>query len=148
MSNQPQNQSGRIRKEASLTIPCIEEEIEIAKIPVVTGSVTIRKVVSEQETLVDETLSVGTVEIEHVTLNVPIDSPVSVRWEGDTAVFPVMEEIITITKQLILKEEIRVKQAVKQTHSPQQVILRREEIIVEREQSPVGAQQTKGSPGQ
>jgi stress response protein YsnF len=112
MSSQAaRDQSGSIKKEASLTIPRIEEEIEIAKIPVVTGSVTIRKVVSEQETLVDETLSVGTVEIEHVALNVPLDSPVSVRWEGDTAVFPVMEEVITVTKQLILKEEIRVKQA-------------------------------------
>jgi len=142
------DQARTIKKDANLTIPCIQEEIEISRVPVVTGNVSIRKLVSEHETLVDEALSIGTVEVERVVFNVPLDSPAAIRREGDVTIFPVMEEVVTVTKQLILKEEIRVTQSVRQTHSPQRIILRKEEIVVEREKSAADSNPMKGSTGQ
>ncbi len=126
-------QVNSIEQSGNIVIPVIQEQIEITRVPVITGNVRIRKVVSERETIVDEPLSVATVDIEHVTLNIPLEHPAQIRHEGEVTVVPVMEEVITVTRQLMLREEIRVKWSIKDTHRPQRVTLRNEEIVIERE---------------
>jgi len=126
-------QVNSIEQGGNIVIPVIQDQIEITRVPVITGNVRIRKVVSERETIVDEPLSVATVEIEHVTFNIPLEHPAQIRHEGDVTVFPVMEEVITVIRQLMLKEEIRVKWSIKDTHCPQRIVVRNEEIIIERQ---------------
>jgi stress response protein YsnF len=45
----------------------------------------------------------------------PLDTIPEVREEGDTLVIPVVEEVLTIERRLVLKEEIRI-QRVRATH--------------------------------
>ena len=47
-------------------------------------------------------------------------------------IVPIMEEVLVIEKRLILKEELHIHKRRVETHQPQQVTLRREEVRVER----------------
>jgi uncharacterized protein (TIGR02271 family) len=85
-----------------------------------------------QETL-DEPLAVRTFDIERVALNQVVDSAPPVRTEGATTIYPVIEEQMVLTKQLVLKEEVRVTRRDTERRDHQVVTLRREHLIVERE---------------
>jgi stress response protein YsnF len=62
-----------------------------------------------------------------------LDRPVEVRHEGNTTIIPIYEEVLVVEKGLMLKEEIRITKRTTETHQPQQVITRSEEVIVEHE---------------
>jgi len=113
-------------------IPVIEEELDVQKRVVETGKVRVTKVVHEQETLADEPLFRDEVEVERVPIDRVVDGPLPVRYEDDTMIVPIMEEVLVIEKRLILKEELHIHKRRVETHQPQQVTLRREEVRVER----------------
>jgi hypothetical protein len=46
--------------------------------------------------------------VRRVTVNRVIDEPAKPRQEGDTMIYPVMEEVLVVQKKLVLKEEIYV----------------------------------------
>jgi len=119
------------RGEAAV-IPIIEEELDVRKRKVETGKVRITKIVREREELVDEPLLKEDVEVERVAINRMVDAPVPVRYEGDTMIVPVLEEMLVVEKRLVLKEELRITKRQSEFHLPQQVTLRSEEITVER----------------
>ena len=75
------------------------------------------------------------VEIERVPINREIDQAVDVRYEGDVLVSPVIEEVAVVRKQLVLKEELRVRRRSVETVQEGSVVLRGEEAIVERSES-------------
>jgi uncharacterized protein (TIGR02271 family) len=82
--------------------------------------------------VVDEPLFHDEVEVEHISVNRPVEGPISVRYEDDTIIVPIMEEVLVVQKQLILKEEIHIRKRRIETHQPQQVTLRREEAHIDR----------------
>jgi uncharacterized protein (TIGR02271 family) len=88
--------------------------------------------VHEYETLVDEPLFRDEVEVEHVRIDRVVDGPLPVRYEDDAMIVPIMEEILVVEKRLVLKEELHIRKRRVETHQPQQVTLRREEVRVER----------------
>lgn len=55
-----------------------------------------------------------------------------VRYEGDTMIIPLYEEVLVVSKQLVLVEEVRIRTQRSERHEPQPVTLRREEVSVER----------------
>jgi uncharacterized protein (TIGR02271 family) len=114
-----------------LVIPVIAEELDVQKQVVETGKVRVRKVVHERETVVDEPLLRDEVEVEHISVNRAVDGPISIRYEDDTIIIPIMEEVLVVQKQLILKEEIHIRKRRIETHHPQQVTLRREEVHID-----------------
>jgi uncharacterized protein (TIGR02271 family) len=116
----------------TLTIPVAEERLvrQIRKIE--TGRVRITKRISTRVEEVDDPLIQETLHVERVAVNRPIDEPVPARHEGDTLIIPVFEETLVVRKQLILKEELHVTRRKTESHRPQQVTLRREEVSVER----------------
>ena len=116
-----------------LVIPIVEERLDISKRTVETAKIRLQKVVQEFDAVVDEPLAVRTYDIEHVLLNTPIETAPAVRTEGDTVVYPLIEERLILTKQLILKEEVRVTHRDTERRDQQTVALRREHLIVERE---------------
>jgi stress response protein YsnF len=59
------------------------------------------------------------------------DAP-QTRYEGETLVVPVLEEVLVVQKQLLLKEEIRITRHRKPVRMPQNVLLRSEQVTVER----------------
>jgi uncharacterized protein (TIGR02271 family) len=116
-------------------IPVIEEELDVQKRVVETGKVRVTKEVHERETMVDEPLFHDEVEVERVLIDRVVDAPVPVRYEDDTMIVPIMEEVLVIEKRLVLKEELHIHKRRVETHQPQQVTLRREEVRVDRLES-------------
>ncbi len=116
----------------TLVFPVIEEEAFLDKRVVETGKVRISKRISEREELIDEPLFREEVTVERVAVNQYVDQAPQVRHEGDVMIIPVMQEQIVMQKRLVLVEELRVRKQVVETHQPQSVTLRREEIDVSR----------------
>ncbi len=114
------------------TIPVIQEEINVQKRQVVTGTVRFRTVVHEREEIVDEPLQADTVQMERVPINQPVQGPVPVRQDGDTTVISIVEEILVVTKHWVLKEEVRITRHISEKHEPQRVTVRSEEVTIER----------------
>lgn len=118
--------------EPSLMLPIIEESLDVETRPVETGRVRLQKVVHEREEVVDPPLWREEVVVERVPINRMIEGPVAERSEGDTLIIPVVEEILVVEKRLFLKEEVHLTKRRVETHQPQRVTLRREEVIAER----------------
>lgn len=117
-------------------IPVAEEKAVWHTHQVDTGRVRIHKrVVAHPETL-DTAVWQDSVEVERVAVNRPVEGPVAVRYEGDTLIVPVLEETLVVEKRLILKEELRIARHRIEAHQPRQVVLRREEVSVERLPAP------------
>ena len=119
--------------QAATVIPVMHEELDVRTRRVETDSgVRVSKAIEEREEVVDEALTREDVEVERVAMNVPVESATGVRYEGDTMVIPIFEEVIVVEKRLVLKEEIRVTRRRTSFRSPQRVTLRREVPTVER----------------
>ena len=117
----------------SLLIPLIEEKLVVGKQTVETAKIRLQKTVQVYEEALDEPLAVRTFDIERVVLNQPVDAAPAVREEGLTTIYPLVEEQLVLTKQLILKEEVRVTRRDTERRDTQVVTLRREHLSVERE---------------
>jgi uncharacterized protein (TIGR02271 family) len=125
-----------------LTVPVIAEELSVEKRQVEMGRARITKHVREHEQIVDEPLLRQEVAIEHVPINQAWEgAPPTVRYEGETLIIPLLEEVLVVEKRLMLKEELHISRIQKTVHEPQRVILRSEEVTVERvEPAPEQAQ--------
>lgn len=115
-----------------LVVPIIEEEAFLDKRVVETGKVRISKRITEREEIIDEPLFREEVTVERVAVNQYVDQPPQIRHEGDVMIIPVVQEQVVMQKRLVLVEELRVRKQIIETHQPQSVTLRREEIDVSR----------------
>lgn len=125
--------NAQLRKTGDATvIPVIEEEAHIAAQATEHGRVRITKRVHTQEETVDTPLRQEEVQVERVSVEQIVESPVTMHYEGDTLVIPVMEEVLVVEKRLLLKEEVRVTKYVGETQHQETVRVRTEEVAVER----------------
>lgn len=113
-------------------IPVIQEEAFLDKRVVETGKVRISKRISEREETIDEPLFREEVSVERIPVNKYVDQMPQVRHEGDVMIIPVVQEQLVMQKRLVLVEELRVRKQVIETHQPQSVTLRREDVEVTR----------------
>jgi uncharacterized protein (TIGR02271 family) len=118
-----------------VVVPVVAEELDVRRQRVNTGVVRLTKRVHEREEIVDEPLLREEVAVERVSVNEFVEEAPAPRYEGETLVVPLLEEVIVVQKRLILKEELRITKRRTEFHQPQQVVLRREEIVVERSDS-------------
>jgi len=116
----------------TLTMPVLVEEPDIQKRVVETGKVSITKHVHEREVPVDEPLLREEVEVMRVPIQRVVDAPIPVRHEQGTMIISVLEEVLVVEKRLMLKEEIHIRKHQVESHQPQQITLRSEEVSVER----------------
>jgi uncharacterized protein (TIGR02271 family) len=119
-------------EEAAVAVPVIEESLEVGKRVVETGRVRIRKVIREEEETLDEPLNREEVTVERVAVNRLVEKAPDARQEGEDWVIPVVEEVLVVEKRLMLREELHVRKRVVEERRPQQVTLRREEVVIER----------------
>ena len=105
----------------------------VRKERVVTETVRLRKRVREEEEVLDVPVRTEAIEVERVPVGRWIDGPVDVRHEGDTTVYPVVEEVLVVEKRLRLVEEVRVSRRQETRRVQERVGLRREEVVVERD---------------
>jgi uncharacterized protein (TIGR02271 family) len=96
-----------------------------------TGRVRIHKVVHEREEVIDQPLLSEEVNIERVPIHRFVDEAIPIRYEGDTMIISLLEEVPVIEKRLMLMEELRITKRHVEAHRPVQVTLRREEATVE-----------------
>src|SRR2546423_13770366 len=115
-----------------LVVPVLREELEVQKRPVETGTVRMTKVVHERETMVDEPLWHDNVAVTRVLMQRVVDGPVPVREEHGTTIISVVEEVLVVEKRWMLREEIHIRKQRLETHQPQRITLRSEEVQVER----------------
>jgi uncharacterized protein (TIGR02271 family) len=113
-------------------VPVLAEELEVQTRVVETGKVRLTKVVHEREAHVDEPLWREEVEVTRVPIQRVVDAPIPVREEHGTLIVPVLEEVLVVEKRLMLKEEIHIRTHRVETHQPQRITLRSEDVQVER----------------
>jgi uncharacterized protein (TIGR02271 family) len=121
-----------VHQNEPIVVPVLVEELEVQKRLVETGKVRITKVVHERETLVDEPLFHDNVAITRVPMQRVVDGPVPVREENGTTIISIVEEVLVVEKRLMLREEIHIHKQRVETHQPQHITLRSEEVRVER----------------
>ncbi len=132
---QPLDATEPLRQSAAL--PVIEEQLQVGKKVVETGSVRINKIVHEEEVKVETPVVVEKLDIERIPINQYVESaPPAVRYEGDVMIVPILEEVVVVQKRLRLVEELRITKRQEHTQVSQPVILRREEVTVERRDNP------------
>jgi uncharacterized protein (TIGR02271 family) len=119
--------------EQTLVVPVTEEKVTVQKRVVEKGRVQIHKTVHEHTELIDQPLQMEQVEIERVAINRVINEPVSIRYEGDTTIIPLLEEMLVVEKRLVLREEVHIKKLRTTVHDPQEVTLRAEQVEIVRQ---------------
>ena len=127
-----QGRTSRHTDERERVIPVIAEHAHVHKQRTVTGTVRLRKIVHHEEQTIDEPLLRERVNVERVAIDRWVDQPPPIRSEGETLVVPVVEEVLVVEKRLRLREEVRLTWHHEEEHEPQRLVVRREEVRVER----------------
>ncbi len=73
-------------------------------------------------------------QIEHVAIGhivTPQDMPAT-RYDGDTLVVPIVEEVLVVEKRMLLKEEVRITKKQREQYASQTVVLRSVQVAIER----------------
>lgn len=120
--------------EGDVRIPVVQEELVLGKREAETGrGIRINKTVSEEVWRIEDTVSQQTLDIQHIPVNAWVigEAPTH-RYEGETLVVPVLEEVLVVEKRLRLKEEIRISAKSHQQPISEHVVLRKEQVSVER----------------
>lgn len=113
-------------------IPVAREELEVGKRTVEAGRVVVRKTVTSEEQSVEVPLTHDELDVERVAVDRVVEEPPEQRYEGDVLVIPVVEEVVVVKKQWVLKEELRVRKRAVRTVHEETVALRAEHVEVER----------------
>lgn len=121
--------AGEVDEEA--IIPVVEESAEVLKRRKETGRVRIHKTVEKEEEVVEVPLLSEEVEVERVPVDRVVDGPLPLRREGDTLIIPLLEEVLVVRKQFLLKEEVRITTQKRETTHQEQVTLRKERVSIE-----------------
>jgi uncharacterized protein (TIGR02271 family) len=128
-----------------VAVPVIEEQLAVGTRTVDTGrGVRIHKTVSEQPVAIDEALVRDEVEICHVPVDrivAAADAPAT-RYEGDTLIVPILEEVLVVERRVRVREELHITRHQRQDRHAETVMLKSEQVSVERFDGP-GSPPTK-----
>ena len=113
-------------------IPLVEERLRVSTREVETGRVRVRTVVDEHTEYARADLAHQGVTVERVPINREVTAVPIVREEGDTLIFPVVEEVLVIEKRLVLKEEVRLTRTRSTEAFEQSIALRSPRAVVDR----------------
>lgn len=114
------------------TFPVVREDVEVSTRTVPTSRVEVRIEQHEETARLDLQAWTQHVDIERVTVGREVERADGPRQEGDTLVVPVYEEIVTVQRRLMLKEEIRLHRRKDSQRWEEDVRLRRDEPVIRR----------------
>src|SRR5712672_4402770 len=114
------------------TIPVFEEEVIVDKHSVVTGRVRVRTITESVDDVARATLEEQNIEIRRVPIDQVVDTPPSVRTEGDITIIPVLEEVLVVEKRLLLKEELHIRPHTESEVIEKPITRRKQRVIVDR----------------
>jgi uncharacterized protein (TIGR02271 family) len=119
----------------AVTIPVHQEELQVGTRTVDTGAgVRIHTSVTERPFEVDQALRHDELSVTHVPVDRIVaagDAPAA-RYEGDTLIIPVLEEVLVIERRVRIKEELHITKTQRETHHTETVLLKSEHVSVER----------------
>lgn len=121
--------------EEERVISLVEEQVVVGKRMVETGTVRLHKHTEERSETVRTPLQQVTWQVEHVPVGRVIEGAPAIRQEGDTTVYPVVEERLVVRREMILVEEVRVTRSTTVTEHESTHTLKREQITEDREAS-------------
>jgi uncharacterized protein (TIGR02271 family) len=127
-----ERRAGPEPREPPLVLPVLAEELDVQTRRVETGRVRLHKTVHTREVLVDEPLLREEVVIERVPVNRVVEGPIPVRYEGDTMILSLLEEVLVVETRLLLKEEVHLTTRRTERHAPERVTRRHEDVTIER----------------
>ena len=115
-----------------VVIPLHAEEVSIGTKQVATGHVKVSTVTNSRQQLVEQLLHSERVEVERVPMGQVVEKIPDLRTEGDITIIPVVEETVVVQKQLVLKEEVRVRRIHETQNYRESVVLRQQEAVITR----------------
>ena len=122
----------RENERGEIVVPLIAEEISVSKKTVETGGIRVHKTASESVRRIDEPIVREHLEVERVEINQFVEAAPAIRYEGDVMIVPVLEEVVVTQKRLLLREEVRFVKRREEIANVQEIVLRREEINLEK----------------
>lgn len=117
-------------------LPLAEEQVRIEKRVRQKARVRVQTIVREEPCEIAETLSGTEVEVTRVAVDRLVDAPVADRTDGDTLVVSLHREILVVQRRLQVFEELHIKRRERQHVHAETVTLRREDVLVERDETP------------
>lgn len=120
---------------SGFAMPVFQEELHVGVRTVDSGrGVRVRKTVGEHEQLVEDTLMHDEVSVRHVPVDkiVALSEAPASRYEGDTFIVPILEEILVVEKRLRIKEEIHITRSKRAQRFSETVAVKSETVSVER----------------
>ena len=118
-----------------LVVPVVAEQLAVGTRTVDTGrGVRVHKTVVEQPVTIDERLARDEVEVRHVPVDriVALEEAPGNRYEGDTLIVPVLEEVLVVERRVRIKEELHITRIRRQEQYQEDVTLKAEQVRVER----------------
>lgn len=116
----------------ALTLPVLEEHLSLDKRQVVTGRVRVSTRTETVEEVAASVLDRTRVEVTRVPVERIVEAAPPVRVEGETTIVSVVEERMVLVKQLVVTEELHIRQIVEQDAVRTTVPLRRQHAVIER----------------
>lgn len=129
------NDNGLDHPDGTISVPLHREELRVSTTVVDSGAgVRVHKRVTEREQTIDQPLWHDELDVQRVAVGqmvAPGDLPAT-RYEGDTLVVPVLEEVLVVEKRYRIKEELHITRVRRQHVHVETVRLKSEELTVER----------------
>ena len=112
------------------TLKLLAEELQVSKRTVDAGGVRIERKTTTHTEPVDLELRRTSAAVDRVAVNQPVEAVPTIRTEGDVVIVPVVEEIVEVTRRLILKEEVHIKLEESAERYHDDVELRKQDVEV------------------
>jgi uncharacterized protein (TIGR02271 family) len=128
----------RLNSEAAteVVIPVIAEELTIETRRSARAEVRVHTRVETREEVIDTPIAREEVVVERIPVNKIVDGTDAVpliREEAGVLIIPVIEEVVILQTQRVVREEIRVFKRRTTASTSQTVVLRREVVDIDRE---------------
>ena len=118
--------TGKVEDE-ELVLRLAAEQLVVGRRRVAGRTVRVVTGTRAHEQLVEEPLTHERVEIEHVAVDRFVDAVPEPRFEGDTTILSVVEEVVVLERRILLKEEIRIRR-VRVTDVHRETVVLREQF--------------------
>jgi uncharacterized protein (TIGR02271 family) len=133
MANQSTTPPQRAAEGETVTLPVVQEQLHVGTRLAETGrGVRVHKQVRSRPHEVDQTLWRDELDVRHVPVDRLVDAPPAARYEGDTFIVPVLEEVLVVEKRYRIKEELHITRLRHASRHQQTVPLRDEHVSIER----------------
>jgi uncharacterized protein (TIGR02271 family) len=119
--------------QSETVVPVAAEDVVVGKAAKDVERVRVKTSVTVEDAVIDARACRERLEVERVPVGRVIDrAPPPVRVEGDTTIFSVVEEVVTVERRLVLEEEVRVRKRRVEEPRTLRIPLRAEHVEIER----------------